>query len=418
MAALRSEVEALKARRDAAREQRLQADAEKNAHTAKRGKLERTVVSREAVLRSELAAEDSASKLARLAKARDKALAQHAGLAVAAAAAVCDKFARFEAYAPKTLQVAELKEQARVLKAQLEERSGALLAAKNTLAGVKEVAKRDKEAGKAAHEAAQRESPEGADAFEDLPTTMEELEELIAETEGEADSIMCPNPAVMAQYNRIHDELRSLEKTHGESTGSLAARQARIDSTKAAWLPRLRQLFERINSAFSASFAAMGCAGEVRLVEHEDSFTEYAVELLVKFRSGEPLQRLNPNRQSGGERSVSTMLYLIGLQDLTKCPFRVVDEINQGMDEVNERKIFKQMVLSACAPGTPQCFLLTPKLLPQLEYTPEVTVLCIFNGPWIRPVARGFQRELFLGAATPKPEEEEVEMLEEEEDDD
>ena len=30
------------------------------------------------------------------------------------------------------------------------------------------------------------------------------------------------------------------------------------------------------------------------------------------------------------ECSVSTMLYLISLQDLTNCPFRVVDEINQG----------------------------------------------------------------------------------------
>jgi hypothetical protein len=30
------------------------------------------------------------------------------------------------------------------------------------------------------------------------------------------------------------------------------------------------------------------------------------------------------------ERSVATILYLVSLQDLTHCPFRVVDEINQG----------------------------------------------------------------------------------------
>ena len=39
----------------------------------------------------------------------------------------------------------------------------------------------------------------------------------------------------------------------------------------------------------------------------------------------------------GGERSVSTALYMMALQSLTKVPFRCVDEINQGMDEVNER---------------------------------------------------------------------------------
>lgn len=36
-------------------------------------------------------------------------------------------------------------------------------------------------------------------------------------------------------------------------------------------------------------------------------------------------------RQSGGERSVSTMLYLVALTGVTVTPFRVVDEINQGM---------------------------------------------------------------------------------------
>lgn len=38
---------------------------------------------------------------------------------------------------------------------------------------------------------------------------------------------------------------------------------------------------------------------------------------------------LDAHRQSGGERSVSTMMYLMALQDISNCPFRVVDEINQ-----------------------------------------------------------------------------------------
>ncbi|MQL92256.1 hypothetical protein Taro_024875, partial [Colocasia esculenta] len=42
------------------------------------------------------------------------------------------------------------------------------------------------------------------------------------------------------------------------------------------------------------------------------------------------LKVLSAHHQSGGERSVSTILYLVSLQDLTNCPFRVVDEINQG----------------------------------------------------------------------------------------
>ena len=58
----------------------------------------------------------------------------------------------------------------------------------------------------------------------------------------------------------------------------------------------------------------------------------------------EELQRLTGQRQSGGEKSVSTILYLLSLQELSRAPFRVVDEINQGMDIENERKVHALMV--------------------------------------------------------------------------
>jgi hypothetical protein len=48
---------------------------------------------------------------------------------------------------------------------------------------------------------------------------------------------------------------------------------------------------------------------------------------MVRFRANEKLQRLTAHHQSGGERSVSTMLYLMALQDQAVCPFRVVDEV-------------------------------------------------------------------------------------------
>lgn len=61
----------------------------------------------------------------------------------------------------------------------------------------------------------------------------------------------------------------------------------------------------------------------------ENNFDKYGIQIKVKFRSKDSLHVLTPFHQSGGERSVSTMLYLMALQELTKCPFRVVDEINQ-----------------------------------------------------------------------------------------
>ncbi|CAG8613018.1 12552_t:CDS:2, partial [Racocetra fulgida] len=37
-----------------------------------------------------------------------------------------------------------------------------------------------------------------------------------------------------------------------------------------------------------------------------------------------------------------------------ETPFRVVDEINQGMDPRNERLVHSQMVQTACRPNTSQ----------------------------------------------------------------
>ena len=79
------------------------------------------------------------------------------------------------------------------------------------------------------------------------------------------------------------------------------------------------------------------------------------------------------------------------VQDVTVAPFRVVDEINQGMDQINERKVFTLLVEAACKPGTPQCFMFTPKLLPDLPYTPDVMPMLILNGSHIADVTQGFR---------------------------
>ena len=42
--------------------------------------------------------------------------------------------------------------------------------------------------------------------------------------------------------------------------------------------------------------------------------------------------------------------------------------------------------------GTPQCFLLTPKLLPELPFSADCTVLSIVNGPLLSRLALPFNK--------------------------
>lgn len=98
------------------------------------------------------------------------------------------------------------------------------------------------------------------------------------------------------------------------------------------------------------------------------------------FSENESLSILDSHRQSGGERAVSTIFYLMALQDLARSPFRVVDEINQGMDPRNERMVHERMVDIACRERTSQYFLVTPKLLNDLKFHPKMKVHCIASG--------------------------------------
>lgn len=70
----------------------------------------------------------------------------------------------------------------------------------------------------------------------------------------------------------------------------------------------------------------------------------------------------------------------MALQSMAQAPFRVVDEINQGMDPRNERMVHERMVEIACREHTSQYFLITPKLLTGLRYDERMRVLCIASG--------------------------------------
>lgn len=219
--------------------------------------------------------------------------------------------------------------------------------------------------------------------FLQLPSTIEELNAAIQDITSQANSILFLNHNILEEYEHRQRKIKELSTKLESDEKELAIRLNDLNSLKEKWLPTLRNLVAQINETFSRNFQEMAVAGEVSLDEHGNEFDSYGILIKVKFRQAGQLQVLSAHHQSGGERSVSTILYLVSLQDLTHCPFRVVDEINQGMDPINERKMFQQLVRAASQPNTPQCFLLTPKLLSDLEYGESCTILTVMNGPWI-----------------------------------
>ncbi|XP_044921023.1 structural maintenance of chromosomes protein 5 isoform X2 [Mustela nigripes] len=219
-------------------------------------------------------------------------------------------------------------------------------------------------------------------AFQDLPNTLDEIDALLTEERSRASCFTGLNPTVVQEYTKREEEIEQLTEELKIKKVELEKYRESISQVKERWLNPLKELVEKINEKFSNFFSSMQCAGEVDLhTENEEDYDKYGIRIRVKFRSSTQLHELTPHHQSGGERSVSTMLYLMALQELNRCPFRVVDEINQGMDPINERRVFEMVVNTACKENTSQYFFITPKLLQNLPYSDKMTVLFVYNGP-------------------------------------
>lgn len=143
----------------------------------------------------------------------------------------------------------------------------------------------------------------------------------------------------------------------------------------------IHDMITDINERFRDLMERMGFAGEVTLKKgnHDLDFQNYGLEILVKFRESEKLQKFSGTAQSGGEKSVTTALYMMALQGNTQVPFRVVDEINQGMDETNEKRVWNLLVEQANQHSS-QFFYLAPKYPASLEFEGKMHIHICCNG--------------------------------------
>ncbi|KMZ93040.1 SMC family domain-containing protein [Plasmodium vivax Mauritania I] len=158
-------------------------------------------------------------------------------------------------------------------------------------------------------------------------------------------------------------------------------------------------LFLNHNLEKFISFINPEYGAKIELVKKNELFERCELYIKVKFKKTAPFLLLSVSHQSGGERSLTTMLYILSIQKLTKNGFYVLDELNQGLDHTNEKKIFE---LLSCLSNPsmykqhfmhhydyrhiqidyqskPQYFILTPQIIRDIFFR-DITVHYLFNG--------------------------------------
>lgn len=191
---------------------------------------------------------------------------------------------------------------------------------------------------------------------------------------------------IIAEYKERQLKILNAEEHIEEYEAKMKDLKAKIKEKKKRWLLRLVNHIENINKKFSEYYKFLQCAGEISLdtADDTDDFPNYGLQIKLKYRVDEDFMELSQTHHSGGECSVAAIIFILSLQELTEVPFRCIDEINQGMDAVNERKMY-QLVADAAKNGScSQYFLLTPKLLMDLSYHKDVAVHIIYNSVFLQ----------------------------------
>ncbi|KAG0723772.1 Structural maintenance of chromosomes protein 5 [Chionoecetes opilio] len=212
-------------------------------------------------------------------------------------------------------------------------------------------------------------------------SSLEDTERLLAEKEAHLDCLVTASSAELQEFKDGLKKLTRLQEELRDVGHNLQTYQLDLEGVKGSWLPHITTLVGDINNKFSQFMANMGYAGEVTLNADEDDFSTYGIAIKVKFRDAQRLQQLTAQQQSGGERAVSTALYMLALQSLSTAPFRCVDEINQGMDKINEKKMLEMLMETEGSEDSSQYFFVTPKLLQDISYSGSVNVMVVFNSP-------------------------------------
>ncbi len=92
-----------------------------------------------------------------------------------------------------------------------------------------------------------------------------------------------PNQSVIDKYEQRQNEIKTAKDKVEDKQKKLDKLATEIGTIRGPWYAKISQLISDISESFSKSFQRIGCAGEIKLGEHED-YDKWCIEILVKFR--------------------------------------------------------------------------------------------------------------------------------------
>jgi chromosome segregation protein len=155
-------------------------------------------------------------------------------------------------------------------------------------------------------------------------------------------------------YSKLYLDLKEKARTVAENRDkTLEEVKARMQS----WQTVMQSLLDHVNLQYQKILSQAQAMGKVNLANEHD-IEAAGLEVLVGFKSATPVP-LDAYTQSGGERSMATMSFLLALQQHVQSPFRAVDEYDVHMDPRN-RETITNLLIDSVKGLNSQYLIITP----------------------------------------------------------
>ncbi|XP_053793288.1 structural maintenance of chromosomes protein 6 isoform X1 [Vidua chalybeata] len=155
---------------------------------------------------------------------------------------------------------------------------------------------------------------------------------------------------------------------------------AMLDEVMTERLKVYRQFLRRLSIQCKLHFELLlrvrGCSGHI-IFDHKNE----TLSITVQPREEEKAARSDLRSLSGGERSFSTVCFILSLWNISESPFRCMDEFDVYMDMVSRRIAIDMILERADFQRHRQFILFTPLSMSSLPTSPHIRILRMPDPP-------------------------------------
>lgn len=138
-------------------------------------------------------------------------------------------------------------------------------------------------------------------------------------------------------------------------------------------------LKRHVRNHFASFLNVRGHTGELRFAKNDNDVWELTIATKMashKRADGETYKTKDLRALSGGERSFTTLAFMLALAEVCNNPIRVMDEIDVFQDEANRHASFKTLISYCSSYLTDKQFIIiTPLSLPRVDPTEHVRIV-------------------------------------------